>query len=966
MAKWTDYFKIIAPKPETVRVTDNQGDMGAYNNYSWYQHLVQGSASRLTKYREYELMDNDVEVARALDTIAEEMTGNNPKTDRPIEIDILSEDEDEISTSTVLTLQAAVRRWSSIHDWDNKLFNVSRFLVKYGDCFFKRSKDNFSRWEFIHPKDVMAAIVDKDNVNNILFWQIRKNSNSATPSYGVPIGGKAGYETETIPANLLIRFTLNDDMSDSAPFGESILRPVYRSHKQKELLEDAVIIYRIQRAPERRVFYIDVGKMPPQRVKMHLEQIKNEIKQKKIPTNFGGTDQVDSVYNPHSMSEDFYFACISLETKIFLLDGRTLTLNEIIDEFKQGKENWVYSVDQKTGKFIPGLINWAGITRRNTQVVKVHLDNDETIICTPDHKFITCNGEEIQAQELTSDLELMTHELDTHNHKVVKIEWLSNTQDTGCISVVDPGNNHNFAIESGVYIKNSRPDGRGSRVETLPGGCLDLNTEIPLLDGRILTLEQMIEEHQQGKQNWIYSVNPQSGEITPGIVSWAGVTHENAETFEIEFDNNEKIICTSDHKFPVWGKGKVSASELQIDDSIISLVDEAKTNTKINKQISEYNLSKSKTLKTSIIDSKQTMFSKDMIIIIKYLFDEGYNEKSLLVDKLNLTEEFMDLWLLLNPNYVPWFKNLQIILTGSFNIFKFDHLDALLNVYGYNSWDDFKQQRTMLFEIEQEDRSTRNKETIDIISIRKLPGTRKVGTLTIDQDEQYHNYHTFALNAGVFTYNSGLGQLDDLMYFQKKVWNGLRVPTSYMMDQAEGGALYNDNKVGVAYIQEIRFTQFILRLQGYIESALDKEFKRFLHSLNVHIDESMFKLSLPEPSNFARYRQQEIDNAALTAIGTADGISYLSKRFILKRYLQLTDDEIISNEGMMAEEKGIDPDMKQEKLTIKIYGNAEDAGDAFASGGGAGSDLIGGAETPSEAAEPTSPTAPGGEGEIEI
>jgi len=105
-----------------------------------------------------------------------------------------------------------------------------------------------------------------------------------------------------------VRFTLNDDMSDQAPFGESVLSSVYRVQKQKELLEDAIVIYRVQRAPERRVFYIDVGKMPPQRTKQYLETIKNEIRQKKVPSVSGGTANIDSTYNPQSMSEDFYFA----------------------------------------------------------------------------------------------------------------------------------------------------------------------------------------------------------------------------------------------------------------------------------------------------------------------------------------------------------------------------------------------------------------------------------------------------------------------------------------------------------------------------------------------------------------------------------------------------------------------------------------------------------------------------------
>jgi hypothetical protein len=105
-----------------------------------------------------------------------------------------------------------------------------------------------------------------------------------------------------------VRFSLHDEMSDEAPFGRSVLADIFRAFKQKQLLEDAIIIYRVQRAPERRVFYIDVAHVHPAKVAQHLEQIKNEIKQKKIPTSGGGMGHVETIYNPQSMNEDFFFA----------------------------------------------------------------------------------------------------------------------------------------------------------------------------------------------------------------------------------------------------------------------------------------------------------------------------------------------------------------------------------------------------------------------------------------------------------------------------------------------------------------------------------------------------------------------------------------------------------------------------------------------------------------------------------
>jgi len=532
-AKWTGYYKVVQPAPPTTSMLDNQemADAGAYNNYTWYQRLIQGSASRMTRYREYDLMDNDIEVSRALDTIAEEMTGNTPKSNEPLLLEVLV-DDDSPESSAVLTAKTALRRWCEIHEFQGRLFSISRMLIKYGDVFFRKQKTSFDKWLFIHPKNVVAAIVSAEDATRVIAWQIRIDINKPrSGGYGLPIGAKESeYETEIVPAREMVRFSLNDDMSDTQPFGESVLRPVYRPHKQKELLEDAIIIYRVQRAPERRVFYIDVGKMPPQRVKNFLENIKNEIKQKRVPTNNGGQSEIDSVYNPQSMSEDFFFA--------------------------------------------------------------------------------------------------------------------------------------------------SRPDGRGSRVETLPGG-------------------------------------------------------------------------------------------------------------------------------------------------------------------------------------------------------------------------------------------------------------------------------------------QGLGELADLEYFQRKVWRGLKVPSSYMIEQQEGGQIWNDGKVGIAYIQELRFSLYVERLQGYVENSLDAEFKLFLRQNNILVDETAYRVRLPEPSNFGKYRQLELDGQLLGSYSQAEGIPYMSARFKLKRFLQLSDEEIILNERLKREEMGLDPDDPNASPT-DIYGEVGgEAGMGGGLGGGFGGGFAGGG---AELGMGTETGAPGAEG----
>jgi hypothetical protein len=91
------------------------------------------------------------------------------------------------------------------------------------------------------------------------------------------------------------------------PFGQSILENIFKVYKQKELLEDAVLIYRVQRAPERRMFKIDVGNMPSHMAMAFVERVKNEIHQRRIPSLYGGASVVDASYNPLSMNEDYFF-----------------------------------------------------------------------------------------------------------------------------------------------------------------------------------------------------------------------------------------------------------------------------------------------------------------------------------------------------------------------------------------------------------------------------------------------------------------------------------------------------------------------------------------------------------------------------------------------------------------------------------------------------------------------------------
>ena len=89
-----------------------------------------------------------------------------------------------------------------------------------------------------------------------------------------------------------------------APYGTSILEPARRIWRQLTLLEDAVMAYRIVRSPDRRVFYIDVGGIPPEDVEQYMQKVMTNMKRNQIVDS--STGQVDLRYNPFSVEEDYY------------------------------------------------------------------------------------------------------------------------------------------------------------------------------------------------------------------------------------------------------------------------------------------------------------------------------------------------------------------------------------------------------------------------------------------------------------------------------------------------------------------------------------------------------------------------------------------------------------------------------------------------------------------------------------
>jgi len=214
----------------------------------------------------------------------------------------------------------------------------------------------------------------------------------------------------------------------------------------------------------------------------------------------------------------------------------------------------------------------------------------------------------------------------------------------------------------------------------------------------------------------------------------------------------------------------------------------------------------------------------------------------------------------------------------------------------------------------------------------------------------------------VFPGGQNLGEITDLRFFTNKLFRGLRIPSSYLPTTAEDGSQgFNDGRVGTALIQEWRFNQYCVRLQSLVADKLDAEFKLFMRWRGFNIDGSLFDLQFNEPQNFAQYRQADIDQARIANFSQLEQIPYLSKRFLMTRYLGMSEKEISENEEAWNEERG---------NTDAVQAAAPNPRSAGISPGGIASDLDNlGAEPVAQGAEggpnvagATAPSGAGGPG----
>jgi hypothetical protein len=330
---WRKHFQIPQTANEIAKIKQNShGHVGTNTKFSsWLKDVYTGAPNRVDRYMQYEVMDMDSEVNSALDTISEFCSQFDYESNLPFTV----EHYNEPTESEVKVLTNSLKQWCLINEWNKRLWRAVRNTLKYGDGFFIRDPETYELL-YVGSEDVSKIIINQSKGKEVEQYIIKNisldvndkvatdpliadqnygptqfNKSAFTQFASANAGGAANTNNvETaVDAAHVIHLSLSEGMDVNYPFGTSVLESIFKVFQQKSLLEDSIIIYRVQRAPERRVFYIDVGNMPANMAMSFVERVKNEIHQRRIPSRTGGGASImDASYNPLSMLEDYFFA----------------------------------------------------------------------------------------------------------------------------------------------------------------------------------------------------------------------------------------------------------------------------------------------------------------------------------------------------------------------------------------------------------------------------------------------------------------------------------------------------------------------------------------------------------------------------------------------------------------------------------------------------------------------------------
>lgn len=646
------------------------------------------------------------------------------------------------------------------------------------------------------------------------------------------------------------------------PYGSSVIEGARRIWRQLILIEDAMLTYRITRSPERRVFYIDIGAIPPDEVGHYMEQVKSTMRSALVADP--STGRTDQRYSPLP---------IASYSRIPLLDGRTITIEDLAKEFEGGKENWVYSVQDDTLKAVPGKVVWCGKNYTAEKLIRVHLDDGTHVDTAPEHPFVMRDGSKKRADELISGEALMplyrkrsskeegynivdydmvydpSTEKYEFTHRMVANKVLSNQRE-GVRSVTNWEENNNLTVHHMDY----------NRLNNNPSNLLWIgNVDHIRLHSRFSGRETLIKYNKSA----IHSERTIARNKRLGLAQKMGKKYNGTKLHE---SHNEIRSQTQKESWDSNKSARSKAMRWILPSYTLDLLTElVKTHGK-----GRYDLGR-KRIHELLMENES--FTAEL--------------KELNKDFGRPIEKF---------GYGPWMQLLLDNGLGEYTEFR----DGILSA-GYKNH--------------------------KVTSVEWISGPTDVYCMTVEGPEKEQDRHNFAVCSftntqnieysynGIVLANSveedyflpvrgtetgtridtlkggeNVGTVNDVEYIQKKLFAALQVPKAYLGYEEGLGS-----KASLAQI-DVRFSRTISMIQRTIISELNK--LAMVHLAVAGYSEQdlvNFSLRLSNPSSVAQQQKLELIRTKFDIMGSApEGL--VSRDWLRKNVMGMTPEEILTVE----------------------------------------------------------------------
>ena len=891
------------------------GQLMVNNDYSRFMY-GQIDADKTNRIRDYRRMAIFAELSDCVDEICDEAIVKD-ENDKIVQFNLRGK-HDNVTKEEI---NKEFNQFINIFDLESRGWEQFRNFLIDGELFFEnvlvKQKEKLGILGLVSiPTELINPIYDNVQNSIIKGFLLRK------PSIGRKGSAVLTTEEKIIPlaknqVTYIHSGIWNEDKTVRLPYIEA----ARRAFKQLSLIEDSIVIYRLVRAPERLVFKVDVGNMAPPKAEAYIKRLMQQYWNKKGFDS--ATGRITNQYDPQSMLDSYWFAkrtgqdgttvetlaggCLAMDTKIPLLDGRTLTLNQLTEEFNAGKENWGYSCDPVTGKVTGGKIEWAGVTQESAPVMKLTFDNDKELVCTLDHKFPTIHKGKVQAKDLkvgdsifplnrrtqkitdrSCDYEqIYQHDTKEWNftHRAIAADFKSHGLITDLILNKEDITSRRGVIHHFNYNRfNNNPSN------------LRLMTNNDHINLHASTSNSTINENISKGLKKYYAKMPLKKKLQQGLrIANEGKKWRLNLTLEEKQQYAEKMRKSSFQNF---------ITNPKLRDVISSAAKQSWQDPKIWKKRSKGITKKwqDPQWRTKMVRRRGLVCSEDSLKeLINIIRNSEYMDSN--SEYINNSSEYFPLEHLvkyLNENNTNKFST-QFFKDNKDKIWKgkitTSNLRFFIQQHGYTTYKQFHNESSLY--------------NHKVTKIEYLKDPIQVGTLTIS--EQHHKHHTFALDCGVFTYNSNLGQLDDLNYFVNKLYKSLKVPVSRL--QADDA--FRDGTEITR--EELRFARFVMRVQRQFAIGVRDTFITHLKLRekwqNHKLKEHQINVTFNTPTSFMAMRDQQLFELKQNNFNVMSQNEGMANSYSQRHYLGLTDAQMAENRVWLKKDAALQWEIDQIRTT---------------------------------------------------